>query len=71
MLEEELEQEEQLLEGDPVTFQCPYCGEIMDIFLDPELRKQKVIEDCRVCCNPVELRIDWNEDGLLVEASRS
>ncbi|MBI4051864.1 MAG: CPXCG motif-containing cysteine-rich protein [Elusimicrobia bacterium] len=59
------------LEGDPVTFQCPYCGELMDILPESEARKQKLIEDCRVCCNPIELHMEWTENGLMVDALRS
>jgi hypothetical protein len=46
-------------------FQCPYCWEDISMLLDSSVRKQKYIEDCEVCCNPIELLVEF-EDGELV-----
>ena len=43
----------------PVT--CPYCGEELQIYLEPDVRGT-LVQDCEVCCNPWELRVTW-EDG--------
>jgi len=36
-------------------FQCPYCWEEISMILDESIRKQTYIEDCEVCCNPIEV----------------
>lgn len=36
-------------------FFCPYCAEEISMLLDPSLRSQEYIEDCEVCCNPMEI----------------
>ena len=37
-------------------FQCPYCWEEISILLDPSVEEQRFVEDCEVCCNPLEIR---------------
>ena len=49
-------------------FQCPYCWEDISMLLDGSVRQQKYIEDCEVCCNPIELRVEF-EEGELVNFS--
>ena len=36
-------------------FQCPYCWEEISMLLDPSVHKQEYIEDCEVCCNPIQI----------------
>ena len=36
-------------------FQCPYCWEEISIILDPVDGRQVYVEDCEVCCNPIEI----------------
>jgi hypothetical protein len=46
------------------TFQCAYCGEENEIFVDPTGgNKQVYTEDCAVCCRPNLLRITIDDDG--------
>jgi len=45
-----------------LTMMCPYCGEPIDIYIDPgggEL--QDYIEDCAVCCRPIRFIARWRE----------
>ena len=51
---------------------CPYCGEDVEIYLEPEVRGS-LIQDCEVCCNPWQLRVSAaDEDGQrYVEVSRA
>jgi len=35
-------------------FQCPYCWEEVSVLLDPSITHQTYIEDCEVCCRPIE-----------------
>ncbi len=38
-------------------FQCPYCWETISMLVDPSQSSQSYIEDCEVCCNPIQLHI--------------
>lgn len=43
---------------------CPYCGELIEMSLDPSAGPQRYIEDCSVCCRPIEVTLvqrgeDW------------
>jgi hypothetical protein len=37
----------------PVTLDCPYCGEAIDTVPDLSAGGQDCIEDCQVCCRPM------------------
>jgi len=52
-------------------FQCPYCWEEISMILDPSIGKQTYIEDCEVCCNPIELTPEFNSNELIVFESNS
>ena len=39
------------------TVRCPYCGEWLEVFIDPSVRRQEYIEDCQVCCRPITLPV--------------
>ena len=47
-----------------VDVQCPYCWETIDILVDCSVESQEYIEDCQVCCRPIEFDILVDEDGL-------
>ena len=43
---------------------CPYCGETVDIVLDPGSgTKQDYVEDCEVCCRPWQVTVRYDETG--------
>lgn len=42
---------------------CPYCGESIDILLDPSASEQSYVEDCQVCCRPINIRFSIAPDG--------
>jgi len=45
-------------------FQCPYCWEEVSILLDKSIANQTFIEDCEVCCNPLEFKVTFNNGDL-------
>ena len=49
-------------------FTCPYCWEEISIVLDTSIPIQTYVEDCEVCCNPIEVRY-LVEDGAVVDFS--
>jgi hypothetical protein len=42
---------------------CPYCGERIDVLLDPSVPHQNYIEDCQVCCCPIVFDVTVDLDG--------
>ncbi len=36
-------------------FPCPYCWEQISMLLDLSSGEQAYVEDCEVCCSPIEL----------------
>jgi transposase-like protein len=47
-----------------VNVECPYCGEPIELLADCSGKKQKYIEDCHVCCRPMNVRLTVDEDGF-------
>ena len=43
---------------------CPYCGERLIIVLDLSAGSQSYVEDCQVCCQPMQVSFSA-EDGEL------
>jgi hypothetical protein len=43
---------------------CPYCGEAVEIFLDPAGGSaQDYVEDCTVCCQAMTVQVRFSGDG--------
>ena len=42
-------------------FQCPYCWEEISMIFDKSIYEDSYIEDCEVCCNPIEIK--YQSDG--------
>ena len=45
-------------------FYCPSCGENISILIDLNFNNQFYIEDCEVCCRPIEINFTA-VDGVL------
>ena len=43
---------------------CPYCGEMITLFLDLSIESQTYIEDCSVCCQPMTVSYTVEEGEL-------
>ncbi|MBY0471566.1 CPXCG motif-containing cysteine-rich protein [bacterium] len=39
------------------SIECPFCGEEITILVDVSVRRQNYIEDCSVCCRPIQLEV--------------
>lgn len=48
---------------DEHTFRCPYCGERVSCLLDGSAGAQEYVEDCEVCCRPMLVSTDFDDDG--------
>nr|WP_321226508.1 CPXCG motif-containing cysteine-rich protein [uncultured Psychroserpens sp.] len=45
-------------------FQCPYCWESISMLIDVSQSQQRYIEDCEVCCNPIQLLINTENQEI-------
>ncbi len=45
---------------------CPYCGEPFETLIDLSAGSATYIEDCQVCCQPIEFRVAVDHAGALV-----
>lgn len=48
------------------NIQCPYCGETIEVLIDNSEPEQAYIEDCQVCCRPIEFRLAMEDSGETV-----
>lgn len=55
---------------EPITINCPYCGEPQVKVIDLGDMSGEYIEDCEVCCRPMVLKLSMSEDGLLPSVKR-
>ena len=39
------------------AIQCPYCGEEITVLIDCSVSSQAYIEDCQVCCQPINFSV--------------
>jgi hypothetical protein len=47
-----------------VTYDCAFCGEENETFVDPSGGgRQTYTEDCTVCCRPNLIAVTIDEDG--------
>jgi transcription elongation factor Elf1 len=53
------------------SFTCPYCGEAISMVLDLSVRSQTYVEDCEVCCNPIEISYSVEDDTLAEFAAKT
>jgi hypothetical protein len=62
-----LEEEFPLGDGNADTaaaVSCPYCGELVEIALDPGGgTAQEYVEDCEVCCRPWRVHVHYHANG--------
>jgi hypothetical protein len=52
----------------PVT--CPYCGEEVEIYVEPDVRGT-FVQDCEVCCNPWRVRVSGSRDERWIEVGKA
>jgi hypothetical protein len=55
---------------DVFSVDCPYCGEMVEIYLEPDVGGT-LIQDCEVCCNPWTVRVTREGDERWVTVERA
>ena len=55
------------------VFICPHCWQQISIVINLLEPEQELVEDCQVCCNPIQISytLAKNEDGEMEVASFS
>ncbi len=52
------------------TISCPYCFETIEVLLDLSAGDQAYIEDCQVCCRPIEFDLRVFGESYALEVRR-
>jgi hypothetical protein len=48
---------------------CPYCGESFETPVDTSSGSARYVEDCQICCQPIEFRLEVDHAGVLQSLS--
>ena len=56
--------------SDSFLVTCPYCGEQIEIYLEPDVQGD-LVQDCEVCCNPWLIRVFTDEGERNVQVGRA
>ena len=49
---------------------CPYCGQQVEIYLEPDVRGS-FVQDCEICCNPWRVRVSGRGGDRHVDVVRA
>ncbi|WP_305909743.1 CPXCG motif-containing cysteine-rich protein [Methylomarinum sp. Ch1-1] len=49
---------------------CPYCGENITVLVDASSGGQQYYEDCQVCCAPIFITLEIDEEGKIMLSAR-
>ncbi|MAE14911.1 MAG: CPXCG motif-containing cysteine-rich protein [Crocinitomicaceae bacterium] len=45
-------------------FTCPHCWDKISMLIDTSISGQNYIEDCEICCNPIEINYTTLENEI-------
>lgn len=48
-----------------ILIECPYCGERITVLIDPSVDNQSYVEDCSVCCRPIQFQVVCADGSLI------
>ncbi len=48
---------------------CPWCGEVYGSTVDLTDQSRLYIEDCQICCQPIEVTLEVSDSGALLRAA--
>ena len=46
-------------------FQCPHCWEQISMLIDTSQNQQTYIEDCEICCNPIQISVTTENQHII------
>jgi hypothetical protein len=59
-----------IVEGEAIEWvqvPCPYCGEAFETLADLSAGPATYVEDCQVCCQPIEMTCEVDDEGRLAD----
>lgn len=51
-------------------YDCPYCGEWVETYVDLSGGDQVYTEDCQVCCRPIVFVLQVHDDEWMLDIRR-
>ena len=51
-----------------VSIACPYCGEPIELVVDTSAGSAACVEDCPVCCSPMQVQVEVDCERISVTA---
>lgn len=48
-----------------VYFLCPFCSASISMLLDASVDHQHYVEDCEMCCHPIEISYRYEQGDLI------
>lgn len=45
--------------------ECPYCGERFETPVDTSSGSARYVEDCQICCQPIDFSLEVDHQGVL------
>jgi hypothetical protein len=52
------------------SVRCPYCGAVIALVVDASAGDQRYVEDCSVCCRPIECALRVRGPAVELEVRR-
>ena len=49
-----------------ISTTCPYCGESIELVVDASAGSSRYIEDCQVCCRPMQVDVEADDGQVSV-----
>jgi hypothetical protein len=56
--------------SDEFLVTCPFCGEQVEIYVEPDVRGS-FVQDCEVCCNPWRVSVSGRGEDRTVQLTRA
>jgi hypothetical protein len=51
------------------SVECPYCGESFETPIDTSSGSARYVEDCQICCQPIEFSLEVDHAGAVQSLS--
>jgi hypothetical protein len=56
--------------SDEFSVICPFCGEQLEIYVEPDVHGS-FVQDCEVCCNPWRVQVLGRGEDRVVQVVRA